>query len=53
MPLLPVSLDWVLGFTLELTERIGLATGGVETEIGAEVEAEDMEVMDIELFMIL
>lgn len=53
MPLVPVSLDWVLGFTLEPTGRSGLATGGVETEIGAEIEAEDIEVMDIELFMIL
>lgn len=53
MPLVPVSLDWVLGLTLEPIGRSGLATWGVETELGTERGAGDMDVMDIELVMIL
>ncbi len=53
MPLVPVSLDWVLGLMLEPRGRSGLPVWGVGTELGAERGAGDMDVMDIELVMIL
>lgn len=51
--MVPVNLDWVLGLTLEPRGRRGLVVWGVGTELGAERGAEDMEVKDTELAMIL
>lgn len=53
MPLVPVSLDWVLGLILEPTGRSGLATLVVGAELGAERGAVDMDAMGIEFAIIL
>lgn len=51
-PLLPVSLDWVVGLMLG-TVRRGLVTWGVGTELGTEIGPGGMVVIAIELVTIL
>lgn len=51
-PLLPVSLDWVLGLMLD-TGRRGLVTRGVGTELETEIGPWVMVVIGIELVTIL
>lgn len=53
MPLVPVNLDWVLGLMFEPRGLSGFAAWEVGTALGAERGAEDIDVMDTELVMIL
>lgn len=53
MPLVPVSLDWVLALMLEPRGRRGFAVWDVGTVLVAEMGAGDVDVIDTELVRIL